>query len=214
MVDLLRIGVIASAIYVIVALSFLVLRTNKFGTKVLYAPAQGSAARGIWYAFTRGMLPWEKESTAKHLPTYFAGILFHVAIAVTLLYLMLTITSSQISSTFFRATQVVMTVGLLCGIGLLIKRIAKPTMKAISCADDFLSNFVVVLFLTLALLSTLDFAFMPWFFAVAIVLFLYIPAGKIRHCFFFFYSRVLFGIHFGRRGVLKHQTLQPRSDTI
>jgi len=34
------------------------------------------------------------------------------------------------------------------------------------------------------------------------VMFLYIPVGKIRHCFFFFYSRILFGLFYGRRGVL------------
>jgi hypothetical protein len=35
---------------------------------------------------------------------------------------------------------------------------------------------------------------------VAMGLFLYVPLGKIRHCFFFFAARCHMGAHFGRRG--------------
>jgi hypothetical protein len=38
--------------------------------------------------------------------------------------------------------------------------------------------------------------------AAAIVLLLYVPLGKIRHCLFFFATRYHTGIYFGRRGTL------------
>ena len=46
----------------------------------------------------------------------------------------------------------------------------------------------------------------PLFFLLAIVMILYIPVGKIRHCFFFFYTRILFGLFYGRRDVLPPKT--------
>ncbi len=40
--------------------------------------------------------------------------------------------------------------------------------------------------------------------ARAILLLLYVPLGKIYHMLLFFVSRALFGLQFGRRGVLQH----------
>src|SRR5512140_341464 len=39
---------------------------------------KGDARRGMLYAFTLGMAPWEKESTRLHWIAYVRGILFHV----------------------------------------------------------------------------------------------------------------------------------------
>ncbi|NOR14835.1 MAG: hypothetical protein GQ544_03940, partial [Candidatus Aminicenantes bacterium] len=74
-------------------------------------------------------------------------------------------------------------------------------MRHISCPDDFVANILVDGFVLLALLDTLLVGIQAYFWGVAIILFLYIPMGKIRHCFFFFYSRILFGAFFGKRGV-------------
>ena len=41
---------------------------------------QGSVGKGVLYAFTLGMAPWEKESTRKHWVSYFRGIFFHLGI--------------------------------------------------------------------------------------------------------------------------------------
>src|SRR5512143_2227611 len=44
------------------------------------ARERGSALRGILFAFTLGMAPWEKESTRIHWIAYLRGIFFHVGI--------------------------------------------------------------------------------------------------------------------------------------
>ena len=98
-----------------------------------------------------------------------------------------------------------MAVGILCGVGLLMKRLTLGYMRAISCVDDYISNALVNLFLILVLLESFLQTLRPILFLVTIILFLYIPLGKIRHCFFFFYSRILFGQFYGRRGVLSQK---------
>ena len=60
-------------------------------------------------------------------------------------------------------------------------------------------------FIFLALLDTLLGGIRPVLNIITIVVLLYVPVGKIRHCFFFFYSRILFGMFFGRRKVLGHK---------
>src|SRR5574341_495643 len=53
------------------------------------APASGSPAAGVVYAFTWGMMPWAKESTRLHLLAYLRGIVFHVGIGAGLVGLVL-----------------------------------------------------------------------------------------------------------------------------
>lgn len=201
---ILRLGVILSAIYCMIALSILIVRTFAFGRKSLYAKAQGSAARGIIYAFGQGMLPWEKESAAKHLPTFFAGIFYHFGIFAALFYLIAVLAEISLSKTAILAIRLLLAVGLANGIGLLVKRSAFRYMRFISCLDDYIANTLVGLFMTATSLATFVQSAQIAMMTLAMILLLYIPVGKIRHCAFFFYSRIVFGAFFGRRGVLPH----------
>ena len=87
MLFFLKYGVILSFLLSIISLTILVLKTFSFGKKLLYAEPRGNKKKGIFYAFGRGMMPWEKESARKHLPTYIGGILYHTGIFVALIYL-------------------------------------------------------------------------------------------------------------------------------
>ena len=202
MQNILRYGVIFSFVVCLISLAVLFIKTFSFGRRIFQAEPAGKGSRGIWYAFTRGMMPWEKESARKHLSTYVAGIVYHLGIFSVLFYILTLIIPFNISlylSCFFFST---VAFGLVCGLGLLAKRIFIPYMKKISCMDDYGSNILVNLFLMLVLADVFLQELRSILFLVTIVLFLYIPLGKIRHCFFFFYSRVLFGLFYGRRGVL------------
>jgi len=44
------------------------------------SPPKASARKGIFYAFTLGMLPWKKESARLHPLVYLRGVLFHIGI--------------------------------------------------------------------------------------------------------------------------------------
>ncbi len=158
--------------------------------------------KGVAYAFGQGMLPWEKESAARHLPTYVAGILYHAGIFAAILTVLALAASFKLPEVTVPFFQIMMAAALLGGAGLLLKRLVKPQIRYISCPDDFAANILVDIFLLAGLMVSWRASTLPAFYIVAILTFLYLPLGKIRHCFFFFYSRLLFGSYFGRRGVL------------
>jgi nitrate reductase gamma subunit len=95
--------------------------------------------------------------------------------------------------------------GALAGFGLLGRRIVRPSLRGISSADDYISNVLVTMFVVLAAGTTmLDTLIVP-FALFSALLMLYLPLSKIRHCFFFFYTRILFGSFYGRRGIVPHR---------
>jgi hypothetical protein len=154
------------------------------------------------------MLPWEKESASKHLPTFFAGILYHVGIFAAIFFLITALLLINLPDAAIQIVRLLAVIGLLSGIGLLAKRLALPYMRFISCLDDYIANILVGLLLLSTILATYYYVLRFAMMVVAIILLLYIPAGKIRHCVFFFYSRILFGKFFGRRGTLPHPSTE------
>ena len=202
MLDFLRYGVIISFIISMISLAILIIKTFSFGKSPLYAKPQGDVTRGILYAFGRGMMPWEKESAGKHLLTYLTGILYHMAVFLSILYLFSLHFPVKIPPLFTRLTRIISLIGFLCGFGLLLKRLLTPTIKALSCPDDYISNIIVDIFLVLTFVHTLYMDLLPIFLLYALFLFLYIPVGKIRHCAFFFVARILFGYFYGSRGIV------------
>jgi len=202
MLEILRYGVILAFCVSVLTLCHLIIKTYFFNKKPLYAKPQSQPIKGILYAFGKGMMPWEKESAGRHLLTYLGGILYHTGIFAALFYLFMLVIPFHLGSSAVFILRIIMFVGIFCGLGLFIKRSIKTQLRRISCPDDFASNLIVDVFLFLSLSDTYTIRLRSLFFAVAIVMFLYIPVGKIRHCFFFFYSRILFGLFYGRRGVL------------
>jgi len=165
------------------------------------AASRGKPWRGIWYALGPGLLPWEKESASRHLTAYLGGFVYHFGIFAGFFWLFSQIFFLSLGEPGVWGLRILMTSGLLAGVGLLVKRRWHPVMRSISCPDDFVANGLVDGFLVLALLNSFDPSLRLVLYAVSILLLLYIPVGKIRHCFFFFYSRILFGRFFGRRAV-------------
>jgi nitrate reductase gamma subunit len=200
----LKLGVAGSALFCLVALTVMVMRTFAFGRRPTYAHPRGSSFAGIVYAFGWGMLPWEKESAAKHIWTYTGGILYHLGILMAMLFLATVLLRISLPTTLLQTARILLAVGAVSGVTLLLKRILQPRMRFLSGGDDYLANTFVDLLLLSALTATFAETMLIPFLAVAIIIFLYIPFGKIRHCVFFFYSRVLFGDFFGKRGVLPH----------
>ena len=202
MLTILRWGVIASFLICITFLIIMVLKTRSFGRKPVYAKSQGKGKKGIFYAFGKGMMPWEKESARRHILTYIGGTLYHGGIFAAFFYLFSLVISFEMIMPLKFLFSILMGLGFFSGVGLLVKRILLVPLRKISCTDDFAANLVVDMFLVLALLNTFYSGLKTYLYAISIILFLYIPAGKIRHCVFFFYTRILFGLFYGRRGVL------------
>ncbi len=173
------------------------------GYKLELGPAKGDPRRGILYSLTFSMLPWKKDSTRRHPWTYAAGMGMHLGLFLTVLYAVGRRFASWPEWTIpvFGGAAAV---GLVSALGLFVKRGTKRYMHAISTVDDFLANFLVQLYLLGGCLT----AFFPdwnvFWRLTAILLLLYVPLGKIYHMLLFFVSRALFGLQFGRRGVLQH----------
>ncbi len=202
MLDILEFGVILAILISFVSLCYLIIKTYRYRKNILHSKPQGKCLRGVIYALGLGMAPWEKESAARHLPTYLLGMTYHIGIFAAIFYLICLLISIPLKPSIILVLRIFMFAGILSGVGLFIKRSVKNQLRKISCPDDYVANILVDLFIVLSLADSFEPSFKPYLFVSAILIFLYIPLGKIRHCFFFFYSRILFGIFYGRRGVL------------
>lgn len=207
----LHLGLLIATIYAAVALAIMLITTASIKRKPLFAKANGSEWDGIKYAFTAGMLPSAKESVRMHMPTFVFGILYHAGIFVAALHLVAVAIRFQLPPAVVLAMRIVMLAGLVTGAALLVKRATLAKMRIISSSDDFIANLLADLFLALSIATTMTATIEPWLTECAIVLLLYIPIGKIRHCVFFFYTRLNFGRLFGRRGVLSHRVAKVKA---
>ena len=184
----------------------LVLRTAvvlRRGYRLELGAAKGDPRRGVLYSLTFSMLPWKKDSTRRHPWTYAAGMGMHLGVFLTVLFALGRRFASwpEWSVPLFGAAA---GLGLVSALGLFIKRGTKSYMHAISTADDFLANLLVQLYLLGGCLTAILPSANAFWRLTAILLLLYVPLGKIYHMLLFFVSRALFGLQFGRRGVLQH----------
>ncbi len=184
--------------------------------KVDVAPAKGSVSKGVLYAYTLGMAPWEKESTRHHLFGYLRGVVFHVgifaAIVVFLISPWLNVlwpasmqgSSGNALGLALRTLLIVVTLlGGLAGLGGLAARFAEENLRVLSTKDDYFSVALVSLFVLSASLALLAPAAVLLFHLLSAITFIYLPFGKVRHCVYFFFSRFVFGAFFGYRGVIE-----------
>ncbi len=139
-----------------------------------------------------------------------AGFGYHFGIFAAFAYLIHLVLFGSYDGFLLNALRLFMVCGFVCGLALFIKRISIGTMRKLSCPDDYVANSFVDLFILFALIDTLLPEIRSILYVQSIILLIYIPVGKIRHCFFFFYSRILFGYFFGRRGVFpqKQKTVE------
>jgi len=203
-----------------------IMRLKKLGAPKDLSEKSGSIAAGVIYSNTSAMSPHQKESAYKHLPTYTAGILFHIGSLIVLLCFLFLIFDDIIpyvaSRFFFKHTVISSLIALYllissgCGIGLIIKRIVSKKLRPISNADDYISTGLVTLFHLFSALLFIIYAFHNDFhsyfssnihsgvicsyFFVATLFFFYFPLGKLKHAVYYLAARYHLGFFYGRRG--------------
>ena len=173
------------------------------GYRVELGTAKGDPRRGVLYALTFAMLPWKKDSTRRHAWTYVGGMGMHLGVFLSVTFAV----GGRLwtwPAALVPAFGIAAGVGLVSTLGLFLKRATRPAMRPISSPDDFISNLLVQFYLLGACLSAFQPAWHGLWRLAAVMLLIYIPLGKIYHMFLFFAARVLFGLQFGRRGVLQH----------
>lgn len=198
--EALRIGVVVCGLGAALALAVQAARARAYGRRPLYAPAAGSAARGVLYAFGPGMSPLAKESTRTHPWAYALGVAYHLGVFAAFGFLLLLLLGVDVAPAAAGVLGVPMLAGALGGVGLLARRGASASLRGLSVPDDAIANLLTTGFVALAWLRLRQPAVEPALLIAAMLLLCYVPLGKIRHCVFFFISRRHLGRHFGRRG--------------
>ena len=163
---------------------------------------QGEVRRGILYAFTLGMAPWEKESTKIHWIAYLRGIFLHIGIFIGLLVVITIPWLSLIPVWLIYLISVITGLGAIFGFIGIYMRLTGENERVLSLPDDYVSIVLTSLFLILTTLVLLIPGVLPYLYFLTAILLIYIPLSKIRHCVYFFYSKFFFGRHFGHRGVI------------
>ncbi len=163
---------------------------------------QGQSRRGIFYAFTLGMAPWEKESTRIHWIAYLRGVLFHIGIFTGFLVVLASPWLAAIPKALIWLAATLTGVGGIFGLAGIYMRLHGENERILSLPDDYASVALTSLFTLLAFLALLVPSTLPVLYFTTALMLIYIPFSKIRHCVYFFYSKFFFGAHFGHRGVI------------
>ena len=168
------------------------------------SPIKGSLPKGIQYAFTAGMMPWAKESTRIHMIAYLRGIGFHVGIFAAIGAVIISPFWGYLPPLLSIVLSWMLILGALLGAAGGVMRIVEHNLRGLSLPDDHFAVWLTTLFIAVAGLAVLNGAFMIPMYIVSAITFVYVPLGKIRHCLYFFFSRLFFGKFFGRRAVFPH----------
>lgn len=164
-----------------------------------YSEPIGKIKQAVVYSFTGGMSPKKKESAYLHLPTYTAGIIYHLGTFLSILLFFFILFEVKFPETISIVLFVFLLISGICGIGILIKRIVKKDLRSLSNPDDYISNILVTGFQLISAWSLISFT--PLYFILISLLLLYLPIGKLKHSIYFFAARYHLGFFYGRRGV-------------
>jgi hypothetical protein len=168
------------------------------------SPIKGNISHGIMYAFTKGMMPWAKESTRIHMIAYLRGIGFHVGIFTAIGAVIISPFWGYLPPILFLILFWVLSIGAFLGAAGGIMRIAERNLRGLSLPDDHFAVWLTTFFITVTGLALLNDAFVIPMYIISAITFFYVPLGKIRHCLYFFFSRIFFGKFFGRRAIFPH----------
>lgn len=151
-----------------------------------------------------GMMPWAKESTRLHTLAYLRGIGFHLGIFLSLLVLLESPFWGGYPPLLGALLEGGLWGGALLGAAGGIMRLIDRNLRGLSLPDDHFAVWLTTLLMAVTALSLAFPGLRVLMYLAAGIMLIYIPAGKIRHCLYFFFSRLFFGKFFGRRAVLPH----------
>ncbi len=161
----------------------------------------GNTGTAIVYSFTSAMSPKNKESAFLHLPTYSAGIIYHIATFVSLILFILILLNVSLNHSLLILLAITAFAGSISGLAILIKRIADKKLRKLSNPDDYISNLLVTAFQLITGLALLFNGLHQAYILIAALLFLYMPVGKLKHIIYFFAARYHLGFFYGWRNV-------------
>ncbi len=186
----------------IVAVIFCILlfiRLIRLGKPKDFSEASGDIGKGISYSFIGAMSPKSKESAYLHLPTYAAGIVYHIGTFVSLLLFVLLFFPIPYPQWMLYILSIGLGISTASGIMLFIKRLKSKELRQLSSPDDYLSNGLTTLFQLMTAIMLIFPSIAILYYFSAILLLIYIPIGKLKHLVYFFSARYHLGFFYGRR---------------
>lgn len=183
------------------ALLFHITRLIRLGKPDDTAPPLGNVGPAVFYSMTGAMSPAKKESAYLHLPTYLAGIIYHLGTFLSFLLFFFLLIRLPFPSLLTLLLSAFLLVSAVCGFGILVKRVVNLELRSLSNPDDYLSNILATLFQAATILTLYLPEWRASYFILASILFLYIPLGKLKHVIYFFAARYHLGFFYGWRGV-------------
>jgi hypothetical protein len=187
----------------LVACALILARLVRMGKPKDFSRPAGNTVNGIRWAFTGAMSPTRKESAFLHLPTYTAGLFYHIGTFLSFFLFFFIFTGLYPHGLISAVITSFLVLSSMSGMAVLVKRIVSRELKSLSNPDDYLSNFLVTLFQfsTIAILLSGGLIVQLVYYFSFSVLALYIPVGKLKHVVYFFAARYHLGYFFGWRGV-------------
>jgi hypothetical protein len=176
-----------------------------------YSTPAGKIASSIQYSFTGAMNPLKKESAHLHLPTYLAGIIYHLGTFLSIALFFLILAGASLPGLLTFLVALFLLFSFACGTGILIKRTVKKGLRDLSAPDDYLSNLLVSFFQLMTAYVLVRNQPYPVYFLLSSLLLLYFPLGKLKHAIYFFAARYHLGFFYGWRGTWPPKKLERES---
>ena len=177
------------------------IRLIRLGLPVNFSTPAGNPGKAVIYSFTGAMSPRKKESAYLHLPTYTAGIIYHIGTFLSLSFIPFIIWGIIQPRELSLCFAGVLLLSIACGLGIVAKRVLKKELRLLSSPDDYISNLLVTLFQFATAIVLIREHIHPFYYIALSLLLLYIPLGKLKHLLYFFAARVHLGYFYGHRGV-------------
>jgi len=176
-------------------------RIISMGNPPEYARRAGNIGKAVRYSFTGAMSPKVKESAYLHMPTYFAGIIYHLGTFLAIFLFIASLFNIWSQGWFMWIAVAMLSAAGISGIAILIKRFSKHELRALSNPDDYISNILVTAFQFITVIAMVNPQYIPAYFIIVSLLMLYFPLGKLKHAVYFFAARYHLGLFYGWRGV-------------
>ena len=180
----------------------------RLGNPPEYARRSGHIGKAVRYSFTGAMSPKVKESAYLHMPTYAAGILYHLGTFIAIFFFFLIPFQLALPGYITYGMAALLMLSGLSGIGILLKRIFNRELRSLSNPDDYISNLLVDLFQFSTALILLKPGNELIYYLTAALLLFYFPLGKLKHAVYFFAARYHLGFFYGWRNVWPPKTIK------
>jgi nitrate reductase gamma subunit len=187
------------------------------GSKKDKVPASGSKLGGVAKSYLKGIviwpfIPWVKQTFSRNMVVYLAGGLFHLGLFAVLILGTPHMLAWKSLLGFgwwtlpLPITDWLAAVAIVAMIALLINRLVNPVLKLITGPAEWLNWLLVFLpmvsgyLMTHHVINPYEKAFSLHMLSVDFLL-IWIPLSRISHFIFYFFSRAIHGVEFGKRGV-------------